>query len=226
MAKFFITKKNKNTYIVIMKTTDFSKWNEFDWENELRLDDARINAYIKELPRYIDLPREDELLLKRMQHNTELVSQNINWDDTPYNAIFDEGQIDEDFFNADDWKERDGADIFLALQKLASDWMETYSRSLKKNMLPDGLVVITVFGKITARLADIIDLDREPYNQLKIALAKRVINEFNNIIGIMSALGEKYPEIESKVDEQLSHIQVLREKTVDLIYQLRNKSKK
>ena len=37
-------------------------WNEFDWEKELRKDDERIHTYFRELPSYIDLPNEDELI--------------------------------------------------------------------------------------------------------------------------------------------------------------------
>ena len=44
-------------------------WNEFDWERELKKDDARISTYMSELPRYIDLPSEDAVImtLRRIQ---------------------------------------------------------------------------------------------------------------------------------------------------------------
>ena len=38
-------------------------WTEFDWEAELKKDDARISTYMLELPRYIDLPSEDAVIM-------------------------------------------------------------------------------------------------------------------------------------------------------------------
>ena len=48
-------------------------WNEFDWEHELRKDDERVAAYMDELPRYIDLPAEDTVIMKHIQEKPGLV---------------------------------------------------------------------------------------------------------------------------------------------------------
>ena len=52
---------------------DFRKdqWDEFAWEKELKKDDRRIEAYMQELPRYIDLPSEDDLIMKRVMEKPE-----------------------------------------------------------------------------------------------------------------------------------------------------------
>ena len=50
-------------------------WNEFDWERELRKDDARVSTYMSELPRYIDLPDEDGVIMKQIQRRPELIPQ-------------------------------------------------------------------------------------------------------------------------------------------------------
>ena len=37
----------------MVQNPDKEKWNEFDWELELRKDDARVCAYAADLPKYI-----------------------------------------------------------------------------------------------------------------------------------------------------------------------------
>ncbi|MBR4666765.1 MAG: hypothetical protein IKO93_23050 [Lentisphaeria bacterium] len=48
-------------------------WDEFDWEKELRKDDERVAAYMDELPRYIDLPSEDAVIMKHLKEKPGLV---------------------------------------------------------------------------------------------------------------------------------------------------------
>ena len=56
----------------MVQNPDKEKWNEFDWELELRKDDARVCAYAADLPKYIDLPDEDGVIMTRIQKHPEL----------------------------------------------------------------------------------------------------------------------------------------------------------
>jgi hypothetical protein len=205
-----------------MKWPDYSHWNEFDWESELRRDDARIHAYIGELPRFIDLPGEDDLMMKRMQRDPELIPQNIDWGQAPINSVFDEDAFDEEFPDMDEWRNRDGADCLMALQKLAKQWCLAFASRIPGNQSGKGMGIIAIYGKITAHLCDITDLSGDAYLSLKKALCKRVLDELNHLIGELAEIGEETPSLEKLIDEHRERLQNLREKMVDLLAKLRN----
>ena len=95
-------------------------WNEFEWERELRKDERRVQYYFSELPHFIDLPEEEEIILKKMKNNPELVSAGDNFEDIGNAMFFDEPE--EDLFLSDDWVHKDGAKLYMQLSKLASQW--------------------------------------------------------------------------------------------------------
>ena len=77
---------------------DKEKWNEFDWELELRKDDARVNAYAADLPKYIDLPDEDGVIMNRMRKRSDLAPAGGDWSKlgpVPYDRD-DDGEDDEE----------------------------------------------------------------------------------------------------------------------------------
>ena len=64
-------------------------WTEFDWEAELKKDDARISTYMQELPRYIDLPSEDAVIMKHIQDKPELVPFGGDYNNSSLAGLFE-----------------------------------------------------------------------------------------------------------------------------------------
>ena len=67
-------------------------WDEFDWEKELRKDDERVAAYMDELPRYIDLPSEDAVIMKHLKEKPGLVPPDGDYAGTFLDNIFEDKQ--------------------------------------------------------------------------------------------------------------------------------------
>ena len=78
---------------------DKEKWNEFDWELELRKDDARVNTYANDLPKFIDLPDEDGVIMNRMKKRPELAPAGGDWSKlgpVPYDSGGEESDEEEE----------------------------------------------------------------------------------------------------------------------------------
>ncbi len=199
---------------------DFNKKrNEFDWEREIRKDEARIHSYLKELPNFIDLPNEEEMIMKKLKMQPDLIPQNVDWDNMSFSEMFD--NLDEDFFFSEDWQKRDGADIYMLLEKLAFQWAVIFASELDKENMADGLSIICIFGKILARTADILDVEGNEFSTLKIALSKRIVSDINKLLGELNELSGKQPRLSELINTHRERLQSVREKMIDMLEKLR-----
>lgn len=205
-----------------MDMSEHTHWNEFEWERELRRDDARVRAYMKELPRFIDLPYEDDLLLKRMQTNPELIPQASVWADYPYSSFFEDFDFDDDAFETNEWRDRQGADVFVQIQRMSRQWALLTAREMKGKQIIAAIRVITIYGKILARLADVIDLEPRDYKGLRVALCKRIVGEINLLAGELNAIKVANRRVKLKLESHASHIHSVRESMVDLLHSIRS----
>jgi hypothetical protein len=196
-------------------------WNEFDWEKELRKDEARINTYMRELPRFIDLPDEEDMIMKKLQKNPELVPQNIDLESISFSEFFDDFISDEESFSTEDWRKRKGASVYLALEKLAHQWCIIFATEINQEHQPLGLKIICLYGKLMARCGDIIDLDSEDCLSLKITLGKRICSNINKLIGELREFSEEIPELHIKIESQIMHLQSTREKVLMMLEEFR-----
>jgi len=196
-------------------------WNEFDWERELRKDDARVNTYMNELPRYIDLPDEDAVIMKQIQRRPELVPQGVDWERMPLQSLFDEIEYDEDYMASDEWQRRDGADVYMLLGRLSAQWAVAFSGSLHKDAIPPGLRILCLYGKLMARTADILDFDSDEFPALRIAICKRISRDIDKLIGEFKGVVEAQPSLHVKADGHVAHLQQAREKILDIIVKCR-----
>lgn len=202
-----------------MKQPPKNNKSEFDWEKEIRKDEARINSYLKELPNFIDLPNEEEMIMKKLQKHPELIPQNVDWDNISFSEMFDD--FDDDFFFSDDWQKKEGADVYILLEKLAYQWGVVFASALKKDEMPAGLAIICLFGKILARTADILDIDQEELPNLKIALCKRIVADINRLSGDLSAMSERYKKLSSLINNHQERLKAVREKIIDILEKTR-----
>ena len=102
-------------------------WTEFDWEAELKKDDARISTYMQELPRYIDLPSEDAVIMKHIQDKPELVPFGGDYKNSSLAGLFENTDYEEDITFSEEWQKRDGSDFYIVLGRLSKLWAQYFA---------------------------------------------------------------------------------------------------
>ena len=204
-------------------------WNEFDWEKELRKDDERIHTYFRELPSYIDLPNEDELIYKRIKSREDLVPHGGVW---PLQFWEMENPSEEDLDPMAQMRDK-------ALQAPASD-SEVLHASYKVAKLFAMLPVIEpklvkhqevmrlqcLAGKLIVALINILNLaSAGELPALRIALCKRCLATINEIYGELKKL-----ELLEKSALCINLIQTvigkIRNEVLKMLKELRNPSAK
>ena len=169
------------------------RWDEFDWEKELRKDDERVAAYMDELPRYIDLPSEDAVIMKHIQEKPGLVPPDGDYSGTFLDGMFDsEAESDVDF--SEDWQKKDGAEFFIAASRLGRLWAQFFAAQTDPGLTVPAIRILCLYGKIMARSGDLIDMADDDYVPLRIALVKRLLSDVNDLMGQFTALREAVPD--------------------------------
>lgn len=208
---------------------DKEKWNEFDWELELRKDDARVNAYAADLPKYIDLPDEDGVIMNRMRKRSDLAPAGGDWSKlgpVPYDRD-DDGEDDEEDAPQDaNWKKAPCAPVFRGAAQLTRDWSAFYAVSGEKELLVPTMRILCLYGKLMARSGDIIDMALDPEDAprsrpLKIALCKRLLADINTLIGELFKLHAFSPVVERKCHEHEGALTQLHDILLDVLTALR-----
>ena len=202
-----------------VSNNDFDSWDEFDWERELRREEARIAAYIDELPGLLDLPGESELLRKRLEKHPELVGESGFWADFDWDD--DDDDDDEPKTSMEEWKERDGASIYLDLAALATGASGVLASLPGKVNLGEGPFIICLYGRLMSWAMDLVDLGKNELPAFKIALCKRLVDGINQLLGAIAAVRAKIPSREGELDAQLDKLRKIREVAVDLLNALR-----
>ena len=199
-------------------------WNEFDWELELRKDDARVAAYMDELPRYIDLPAEDAVIMKHIQEKPGLIPADGDYSGTFLDNMFEpeeEGEVDF----SEDWQQRDGAEFFIAASRLARMWAQFGAWTDEPAAVRINLRILCLYGKIMARSGDLIDMEEDDYIPLRIALVKRLLSDVNDLMGELSALTDRHPVPPPCVEFHFDSLMTFREKLLELLKKYRGKAK-
>lgn len=202
-----------------MPGTIKDSWNEFDWENELRKDDARIAVYMDELPRYIDLPAEDAVIMKHIQEKPGLVPA----DGDTFGSFPGNETEEEEIDFTGDWQKKDGADFFLAAGRLARLWAQSFASDTSPDATRIGMKILCLYGKIMARSGDLIDMEEDDYVPLRIALVKRLLSDVNALMGEFFLLKDAVPSFEEIADFHYDNLLVFREKLLSLLKAYRAK---
>ena len=138
-------------------------WTEFDWEAELKKDDARISTYMQELLRYIDLPSEDAVIMKHIQDKPELVPFGGDYKNSSLAGLFENTDYEEDITFSEEWQKRDGSDFYIVLGRLSKLWAQYFASLGGRGETVGGMRILCFYGKLMARCADIIDMEEELY---------------------------------------------------------------
>lgn len=199
-----------------MNRSDIKSWNEFDWEKLFREEDGRIQAYMKDLPLFIDLPGEDDILMSRVTD-----SQNdMDLADILSEYYFDEFDNDEnDFVATEKWQDRHSGETYQELLGIASCWCRIYSSKAADNHdSAKDLTIICMFGMLLSKVLYIM----ETPDELKPLLAahwKRLGSGINKLIGIMqtSNVCGHDEKKQITIQEQIEKLISLNEKVSELV---------
>lgn len=188
------------------------------WEHEIRLDEQRINRYFQELPCCIDLPGEEDYIMKRLAGMPDLVP-------SPNQDIFfyfsdDDDDDDDEFFNGE-WRHKKGAELYDQIMTISRHWNSILAFSITGDEFPKGMAATCLLGKIASRIVDILNFEAQ-MKGLKISLLKRVLAELNSLIGIIRSAGQVRRVLEPQLCEIIEQLQSIREKFIDLLQEVRN----
>ncbi len=190
------------------------EWNEFQWENEIRRDEKRISRYFQELPSCIDLPGEEDYIMKKLMGMPDLVpAPNENF-------IFDLGDDEEEFFNGIEWRTRPGAELYDMIQTVSWRWNTILAGYSDNSFLIKGLSITCLFGKAISRIVDMVNSD-DDMPGLKISLLKRIMADINALIGYLNGIAAEQDSLVNEVNAICDQLQSCRERTIDLLQIMR-----
>ena len=110
---------------------------------------------------------------------------------------------------------RNGSDLVEQVDKLAVEWNVLASSLLPDFMAEEGIAVSCSFGKLLARVADMIDAEDTP--ALRVSLAKRAAADINGLIGDLRHVTDQCPAVVPQVSLLEEFLQHLRERIIDFL---------
>lgn len=195
---------------------DIKKWDEFKWESIFREEDQCINTYMHELPRYIDLPDEEEILFSRIKKLQKSLPEANELYDSLFECTCED--CEDDFLLPEDWRNLKGADIYRKVLELSMVWTKLYSASFKREIMNCGLKGICLYGILLSRIVGVMEIPVD-MPSLVIANCKRLNNTINEIIGLTNKISSCQPELSARMDEQATRLLLIREKILNLMYE-------
>lgn len=200
------------------------QWSEFDWELELRKDDARVNAYFQELPRFIDLPAEDEIIYRHIQRKKSLAPTGEPWPVKlpPKEELPPEEAEEERKRWDEEWQKRPGASIYILCGRIVRKFCTVFAeKSTGSADSENSIRILCILGRIMARVTDVIELEPGELPALKIALCKRFVADANEILGLIGKLNLTDGETEEILRIAREEVLRLREDALAIISEAR-----
>ncbi len=195
---------------------DIKKWDEFKWESIFREEDQCISTYMRELPRYIDLPDEEEILYSRIKKMQKSLPEANELYDMLFQCNCEE--CEDDFLLPEDWRNMKGADIYRKVLELSLTWTKLYSASFRREIMNCGLRGICLYGVLLSRIVGVMEVPPD-MPSLVIANCKRLNSIINDIVGLTNKVASAQPELSARMDDQSARLLIIREKILNLMYE-------
>lgn len=196
------------------------KWDEFQWEKEMRQDEKRIRQYFCILPVCLDLPGEEDSIISKLMAQPDLVASAARKDDA--NSSLDIFFEDEDeHLDILDLQGRQESDIYLKLHRLSVEWNVVMVRDLRASLRRDGMATACTLGKLIARSIDVIELEDAHMPQFKISLLKRILSGINELLGQVNDYANRQSTLKVKMKTFIEDLHGIRERLIKLIEQTR-----
>jgi len=193
-------------------------WNEFDWEKELRKDEQRIHSYLCELDRCLDLPGEEEFIMKKLLSEPKLVPARPDNETGEFDSFYEDNY--ELMMNNEWRKNRKGT--LAQIEALAKEWTLTFTAECHDDNFIIGMRILCMFGKLLTRHIDLFEIDNcnDPL-PLKQAVLKRIYAEINQLLGEFAAFDHPTGRLKQKISKNRHRLQHIREQIFDQINELR-----
>ena len=203
-------------------------WNEFEWEKELRKDDERIHTYFRELPSFIDLPNEDEVIYKRIKRREDLVPHGGVW---PLQIWEQEDPSEEDLDPMTQMRDKallvDAANSSALLicykQAKILAMFGVIDPELAKR--EEVMRLQCLVGKLIVAWINILNLTSSgELPALRIAMCKRCMATLNAIYGELKKLEpfSTCEESEFYIRHMFSRFGLIRDEVLEMLKKLRN----
>ncbi len=195
---------------------DVKKWDEFKWESIFREEDQCINTYMRELPRYIDLPDEEEILFGRVRKLQKSLPEANELYDMLFECTCED--CEDDFLLPEDWSNMKEADIYRKVLDLSLSWTRLYSTSFKREVMNCGLNGICLYAILLSRVVAVMEIPVD-MPSLVIANCKRLNSTINDIVGLTNNVVAAQPELSARMDDHAARLLIVREKVMNLMYE-------
>lgn len=196
------------------------RWDESRWENEIRRDERRINAYFSGLLDRLDLPGEEKLIAKSIAQKQDLFSEEA--DDASlhcWSYFMPDTQDEEEETDTDTEIPHPEQMLIDLLDELTCQWNETYIQSFPQDMVPVGLFVSCCYSKLLARLTDFADsgVDQDSSPELTRTLGKLVITDIATVADALVSVIKIRPGIQTLIQKHLNNLKYIHDRVVTLI---------
>ncbi|MEG2075511.1 MAG: hypothetical protein RRY34_03320, partial [Victivallaceae bacterium] len=199
------------------------KWNEYDWEREIRRDERRIGCYFDLLPNCIDLPNEEDNIYSRIMSRSDLIPKGVSVNNWSGENIF--SSEESGGFDFVEIHQRDGGGFLVGVEKCAVMWNRILALELDDNYKIDGIRIVCGFGKLISRLAGVYECRIENnVPVLELTLFKRVLADLSEVYGMLADFLPRMdnPKIHAELTAILNKMLALQVGMVDELIAMRN----
>ncbi len=188
----------------------YKQWTILDWEEQFRVEDANICAYFEEIPKYVDLPDEDELVISRLKERKLVLEDSALVENvTDFNFDFEEEFLEEEL-NAGK-----SSSLYYEIGESAESFCDFLACSDKFDRFR-GLGILYAAGRMASIHLNIVQLDDNEFPELKRALLKREFFLLNKILGFLECEKLEVGELSEQIEDFILRFHNIREKFVDL----------
>ncbi len=186
---------------------NLTKYSEFDWENLFKEDNVKIRKYMEELPRYIHVPGEDEIVLGH-EFGTEF-SIEENWNVN-----------DNDDIQSQSWRNKNGANVMVNLLRLSKNWLMIQNAVLCGEERRIGFKVTAILAIASGRIMAALNV-RDEYKAFALAHCKNVRGDLNEMEPLFRNIQNSNPNLTHIIMEQISALSEISEMLTDWIFALK-----
>lgn len=186
----------------------YKQWTILDWEEQFRIEEANICAYFEEIPKYVDLPDEDELIISKLKEKELLLEDSAlleNISDFDFEEEFLEEQLNAGKASSLYYEIGENAESFCNFLA-CSDSFDRFC----------GLGILYAAGRMVSIHSNIMQLDDNEFPELKRALFKREFFLLNKILGLLENEKLRTGSLSEQIENFIIRFHHIREKLVDL----------
>ncbi|HPN84211.1 MAG TPA: hypothetical protein PK821_02640 [Victivallales bacterium] len=187
------------------------KYSEFEWEEIFRADEEKIRKYMEELPRYIHVPGEDEIVLRRA-FGTELPPECEEESDG-------EGHVQDE----ENWRNRKGSEILKRLLILSKNWLMIQNAALSGKERELGFKASASLAMATGRMMTAINA-RSEYRNFSLAHCKRIRSDLSGVESLFRKIQNARTDTKRMITEQVNSLSEISEMITDWILEIKREN--